>query len=500
MAETTELAKIRRNVLIEVSRLAFEDSLSTQIESILTTVVTEDGPRHRCCVHKERAVLRQRINLALSQPMEDKLEEAASHALAGEKSNMPVINVMPEACDKCPLDKFIVTDACRNCIAHYCMAACPKKAITVLYDRAYIDKTKCVECGMCKKSCHYGAIIEISRPCERACSLQASKAGKERRAKIDYNLCVQCGACKNACPFGAIGERSSIVYLINDLKAKKRVYAMVAPAIIGQFGVKVSIAQVRTAMKKLGFYEMVEVSLGADVVSLEEAQEFVATVPDERPWMTTSCCPAFVGMVEKHLPAFKKYVSTTVSPMAAMAKIVKKQDPEAVVVFVGPCTAKKVEAEQYAEIDYVLTFEEIAAMMVGGKVNIAEQEGDTFVTTGSADGNGFAKAGGVAKAVADTVASIAPAMEVKAHHAAGLAACKIDLIKLEHEKIDANFFEGMACEGGCVGGPGTLTDCKITGKFLENFAAAASAKTPQENAIALKHQRQDIHYHRLQKN
>lgn len=496
MAEITELVKIRRKVFTELARLAFEGSLSTQVESVLTTVVTEDGPRHRCCVHKERAVLKDRINLALSQPMGTKLEDAVKQVLEGEKNNMPVINVMPEACDQCPLDKFLVTDACRNCVAHHCIASCPKKAITVLYNRAYIDKTKCVECGLCKKSCPYGAIIEISRPCERACSLAAITAGNDRRAKIDYELCVQCGACKNACPFGAIGERSSFVYLINEIKAQKRVYAMVAPAIIGQFGVKVSIAQIRKAMKKLGFYDMVEVSLAADVVSLEETKEFAATVPKERPWMTTSCCPAFVGMVEKHLPDLKSHVSTTVSPMAAMAKIIKAQDPDSVVVFIGPCTAKKAEGEKYQEIDYVLTFEELAALMVGGKVNVSEQEEEGFVTTASSAGNGFAKAGGVMQAVLETAAAVAPDIEVKPHRAEGLSACKMALIQLQHGKIDANFFEGMACEGGCVGGPGAITDCRLTGKLVEIFAKTAPTKAPQDNKMALEHQGKDIHWHR----
>ncbi len=297
MSQVTEVVKIRRKVLTEIARMTFDGSLKDNISDILNTVVTEEGPRYRCCVHKERAVLKDRINMALSQPISSNIQEAAQRALNGEIADLPIVNVLPEACDRCPIDKFLVTDACRNCLAHQCIASCPKKAIMVVQNRAYIDKTKCVECGMCKKSCSYGAIIEISRPCERACDLKAITAGADRRAVIDYSKCVECGACKIACPFGAISDRSTIVQLIRDFKVK-RVYAILAPAFIGQFGLKVRPSQVIHALKQIGFYDVREVAFGADIVTVQEVKEFAGSVPASRKFMTTSCCPAFIVMIE----------------------------------------------------------------------------------------------------------------------------------------------------------------------------------------------------------
>ncbi|VBB06237.1 iron hydrogenase [Lucifera butyrica] len=498
MSQVTEVVKIRRKVLSELARLTFAGTLQENIGEILNTVVTEDGPRYRCCVHKERAVLKDRINLALSQPMFTKLDQAAESALKGQIHDMPAINIMPEACDKCPIDKFIVTDACRNCLAHHCIASCPKKAIMVVQNRAYIDKNKCVECGLCKKSCPYGAIIEVSRPCERACDLAAIKAGNDRRAVIDYGLCVQCGACKMACPFGAISDQSVLVQVIQQLKSTKRVYALLAPAFIGQFGLKVRPKQVVSALKKLGFYNVEEVSFGADIVAIEETKEFVQTVPEQRAFMTTSCCPAFVDMVEKHLPDSKEAVSSTISPMVASGKVIQEKDPEAVIVFIGPCIAKKAEAKKYTDIiHYVLTFEELAAMMVGAGINIAEiEEENSYQSAASRDGNIFARAGGVMQAVIDAAAAMQAEDKIKPQHCEGLANCKAILQKMQTGQESINFLEGMGCAGGCVGGPGTLTDLRVTTRLVENFAASAGMNNALENTGAMEKVAKTNHWHR----
>ncbi|MEN6412615.1 MAG: 4Fe-4S dicluster domain-containing protein [Veillonellales bacterium] len=497
MPQVTEVVKLRRRVLTEIARLAFEAKLKQDVDSILYTVVTEEGPRYRCCVYKERAVLKERIKLALSQPSDLEINEAVENALRGKIADMPVINIMPVACDQCPIDKFIVTNACRNCLAHHCINSCPKQAIMVVQNRAYIDKNKCVECGMCKKSCPYGAIIEVNRPCESACDLGAIKAGKDRCAEIDYDKCVQCGSCKTACPFGAISDRSAIVQLIQAIKAGKKVYAVLAPAFIGQFGAKVKPSQVVEALKKMGFYAVAEVSLGADIVTLEETKEFTASVPRQRKYMTTSCCPAFVSMIGKHLPAETNSVSTTVSPMIAIGKVVKQREPDAVVVFVGPCTAKKAEAEQYEGIiDYVITFEELACMMVGAGLNMAKINEAVFETSASRDGNSFAKAGGVMQSVMDMVDTVAPGTDIRPQSCEGLQNCMTAIQQIISGKSDINFIEGMACEGGCVGGPGVLTNMKVTGKLVENFSKSAKAITAGENEFAAAEVQSGVHWHR----
>jgi len=498
MSQVTEVVKIRRKVFAELARMAYTGTLEKDVSTILNTVVTEEGPRYRCCVHKERAVLHNRINLALSQPMTISIAEAASAALQGNRSTMPVMNVLPEACDQCPIDKFLVTDACRNCIAHNCMAACPKKAINVVLNRAYIDKNKCVECGLCKKSCEYGAIIEISRPCERACDLGAIKAGADRRAVIDYEKCVQCGACKTTCPFGAVGDKSIIVQLIQSLKSAKRVYAILAPAFIGQFGFKVKPGQVINALKQMGFYDVYEASFGADLVTMAEGRELAETLDqDPKSFLTTSCCPAFAGMVKKHMPEIADHVSTTVSPMVATGKIILDKDPEAMTVFIGPCVAKKAEAEDAnGIIDYVLTFEELAAMMVGAGINLAEVEAVDYHTTASRDGNGFACAGGVTRSVIDTAAVVAPGLKIDAQHGEGLGDCKKILQQIRSGQISANFFEGMACVGGCVGGPSTMADQRVTGKLVANFAAEAFAGESVQNKPVVELLAKGGHWHR----
>ncbi len=484
--QVSEVTKLRRKVLAEVSRLALAGTLAEDIATILSTVVTEDGPRYRCCIHKERAVLKDRIAMALSQPIGTPLGEAARKALAGERADLPAVNLLREACDRCPIDKFIVTDACRNCLAHNCMAGCPKKAITVVQNRAYIDKTRCVECGLCKRSCAYGAIIEISRPCERACDLKAIVAGSDRRATIDYDKCVQCGSCQVACPFGAISDRSDIVQLIQSLKSGRRVYALLAPAFVGQFGAQVRPEQLVAALMKLGFHAVRQAALGADAVAVAEAREFIATVPGERPFITTSCCPAFAAMVEKHLPAAADRVSTTVSPMIAAAHAIKADDPNAAVTFIGPCIAKKNEARKYGDlVDFVLTFEELAAIFVGADIDIAAVEAAApQLPSSSRDGAAFAVAGGVTRAVADALASLAPGISLRPERAEGLADCRTALLKIQQGASDANFLEGMACPGGCVGGPGIIADCRLTGKLVETFAGKAAVATAPDSPAA----------------
>ncbi len=501
MPEINEITKIRRKVLTEIAQMTFEGRLHTDVENILHSVVTEEGPRYRCCVHKERAVLQDRVKSALSQPMESTMTEAAVAALEGGIADSPIIQVLPVACDQCPLDRFIVTDACRNCLAHSCIASCPKKAISVVANRSFIDKTKCVECGLCKRSCPYGAIIEISRPCERACELGAIAADKARKAVIDYEKCVHCGACKIACPFGAISDRSMIVQVIQQIRAKRRVYALLAPAFIGQFGVQIRPGQVMSALKKVGFHEALEVSVGADAVALEEAREFIERSQEPGGFMTTSCCPAFVGMVEKHLPTMKNNVSSLVSPMVAAAMDVKKNDPEGIVVFVGPCIAKKSEAERYPGIvDFVLTFEELATLIVGAGVNVTEMEAGSFASAGSKDGNIFARAGGVLQAVENVLSQLAPEVSVQAERCEGLGNCKKCLQEIEAGKRNANFFEGMACNGGCVGGPGVLTDSRVTTRLVENFAGTSPEKSAVTNPSSEKIISLGIHRSHVQHN
>lgn len=501
MPEVTEVVKIRRKVLAELARLAFAGTLEQDIKKIFDHIVTEDGVRYRCCVHKERAVLKDRINLALCQPLDSQVEQSAQQALEGLTEPLPVINILPEACDACPIDKFLVTDACRNCLAHKCINSCPKKAIVVVQNKAYIDKHKCVECGLCKRSCPYGAIIEISRPCERACELQAIQASQDRKAVIDYGKCISCGACIIACPFGAIGDSSIIVQLIQAIKAGKKLIAMVAPAFVGQFGIKLTVSQLFAAFEKIGFAAVREVAAAADLVVIEDAKEFIDTVPQQRQFMTTSCCPSFAMLIRKHVLEVADNISSVLSPMEVMAKWIKQDDEEAMTVFIGPCVAKKGEARAAdSQVDFVLTFEEAAALLVGAGINLAEQDAGElqYETDSSHDGKGFAYASGVCQAVVNAVSVMEADKTVAVKHCEGVGECKKLLEEIRDGKTAVDLLEGMACVGGCVGGPGSLADYRVARKQVERFMESSSTKGSMENTQAVERSKGSHHqWHRI---
>jgi Fe-S-cluster-containing hydrogenase component 2 len=322
MQGVSEEVKIRRVVLIKLAARAFQGRLHERVSDILYTVVNEEGPRHRCCVYKERAILKQRINLALSQSIDSEVQEAANRALKGKVADLPVMTILSTACNQCITDKFVVTDACRNCVAHSCMASCPKQAIFIVQNRAFIDKTKCVACGMCRSACSYGAILKIGHPCERACHLQAITASMNSTAQIDYAKCDGCGACKVACPFGAISDRSFIVQTIVTCK-RKRTYALLHDAFAGQFEIEFGSNEVREAVKKIGFYDVVEVSL------------------------------------------FEKRHTQVLNA----ARNIKTKDPQAAVVFIAPNIAAKAEcAKSSTDINFVLTSEEVNCMLIAAGI------------------------------------------------------------------------------------------------------------------------------------
>ena len=475
--ELTEVTKFRRAVLTGLAKFTWQGTLPEHVYDILYSVVTEDGPRVRCCVHKERAVLKNRINMALGLTVDLNIVEASTRALAEPvNKELPIIDVLPEACDQCPIDKFLITDACRHCVAHKCMNKCPKQAISIHQNRAYIDKSKCIECGMCKKVCPYGAIIEVSRPCERACPLDAITAGADRKAKIDTQKCVQCGACRSACPFGAIDERSSIVQLIQTIKSGQQVYALLAPSFIGQLGFKVTPEQIVAAIKKMGFAGVEEVAVGADMAALHEAEEFMEKVPAQQSFITSSCCSSFVSLIKQHLPEHIDKISTTVSPMVACGRYVKTKYPDAVTVFIGPCIAKKGEARQFADaIDYVLTFEELFCMLEGAGIDPAAVTPEEYATKASGFGISFPLHKGVQGAVAHALQE-AGRPEPAMHYASGLEHCLEDLQKVIDGKIRCELFEGMACDRGCIDGPGGLTDPGLVTVLLKKYAAEAQQK------------------------
>ena len=440
----TKVQHLKYKVLREVARLAFEDKLLDCYTEIPKMIVKGPEATMRCCIYKERAIVGERIRMALG----------------GNKENPNVIEVIDIACDECPVSGYTVTESCRGCIAHRCEDVCKRGAISFdKHQRAVIDKEKCVECGACAKVCPYSAITNHKRPCENACKVKAiSRDEKTLAASIDNDKCIACGACVYQCPFGAITDKSYILDVVNLIKGSAgntnyRLYAVVAPSISSQFSYA-KLGQVITGIERLGFHHVVEAALGADMVAYNEAAELA-----ERGFLTSSCCPAFVSYIRKSFPELQENISHNMSPMATIAKRIKEKDPEAKTVFIGPCTAKKGEfqlPEVHKYVDCVLTFEELQAMFDSRELDVGAME-ETVLNNASGYGRIFAHCGGLAEAAAEALKEQGIDFELKPLSCNGIEECKLALMKAARGKLDANFVEGMACVGGCVNGAGCMT-------------------------------------------
>jgi len=374
-----------------------------------------------------------------------------------------------------------VTDQCQGCLAHPCKEVCPKGAITIRGGRSHIDQEKCIKCGKCIQACPYGSIMRLERPCRKACGMDAIHSDQYGRAEIDQDKCVSCGMCLVNCPFGAIADKSQIFQAIQAIKSDVPVYAAVAPAAAGQFGPGLTPRTLRNAFKALGFKDAVEVAIGADLCTMQEAEMFVNEVPNQIPFMATSCCPSWSVMVKKLFPQQAECVSMALTPMVMVGRLLKKEHPGCKVAFIGPCAAKKLEASRRSvrsDIDFVLTFEEVMGMFEAKQVDLENLPEDRSMHGASGDGRGFAVPGGVANAVKACIENIAPGLEVKIARAEGLSDCRKMMALAKAGKYNGYLLEGMACPGGCVGGAGTVLPA------AKSAAAVAKAVAGSTNAHA----------------
>ena len=438
------IVELKHHVLREVCRLAWDDRLTAdETEKIVYDISPGPKPSYRCCVYKEREIVRGRIRLAMGQDPEP------------GKTGKNVVAVIPAACDDCPIQDYFVSDICRFCLGKACLNACRFGAISPGDTKMKIDSNKCKSCGLCAKSCPYGAIIHQERPCKKVCPVGAISYDEGGVCMIDENKCIHCGHCIHNCPFGAIGSKIYAVDVIRAIREGKRVIAMCAPATEGQFGAEIGMAAIRAALKKLGFAEMVEVGLGGDMTAACEAAEWIEARKEGRK-MTTSCCPAFITMLRRHFPKiYEENKSATVSPMVAVSRYLKYMDPDCVTVFIGPCIAKKGETlnEFIADRpDYALTYGEIVAMLDSRGVEIVPVEED--YQEASLFGKRFAASGGVAGAVMEAMEEMGENTEgIRLMTCAGGEECKKAMMLLKAGKLEADFVEGMICPGGCMGGP-----------------------------------------------
>ena len=384
--------KIKHDVLYEVAKLAFAGELDEKRDNIAMSLIPGPTPQFRCCIYKEREIIRQRVRLA----------EGKAPGLTDDGN---VIQVISSACEDCPISSYIVTENCQNCLGKACINACKFGAIEPGRTRSHIDPTKCKECGRCAQACPYNAIAHLKRPCKFSCPVNAITYDEHGISVIDKKKCIRCGKCIHSCPFGAIGSKSFIVDVINALREGKHVYAMAAPATEGQFGDDITMASWKNAMKELGFTDFFDVGLGGDMTAAYESEEWAeAYKAGEK--KVTSCCPAFVNMVRLHYPDLADCVSTTVSPMCAVSRLIKARDPEAITVFIGPCIAKKsevVDQQIPGNADYVLTYSEIRAIMKAKSVVLQPAANDDQIA--STFGKRFANSGGVTAAVLQSSAS-----------------------------------------------------------------------------------------------
>ena len=427
------VTSIRKKVFTEVARLAYEGGDYTRMEKLPYVIAPGEIAAHRESIFLERAIAGERVRLAMGLPLRSVQEHSMlsdgveESAIAEKYYDPPLINIINYACNACPTKQYRVTEFCQSCLAQNCHLACPKDAIEFQKGKAVINQDKCIKCGRCADACSYGSIIKLDRPCVQACGMDAIESDEFGRAVINQDKCVSCGMCLVNCPFGAIVDKGQVFQLIQSIKRGDQVIALVAPAFVGQFGPHSTPEKLTAGMKALGFHHVTEVAVGADLCTIEEAKDFLDKVPEQQPFMATSCCPAWYDMATKLYPEYAHCISMALTPMVLTARLEKKKYPGSKIVFIGPCAAKKLEASRAnirSDVDFVITFEELQGMFEAKDIKFEELE----------DGEPL--------------------------------------------------LEGMGCPGGCVGGAGTIRPINKSAELVARYKKEA----PEQNALDSKYE------------
>ena len=489
----TPVRKSRRRVFKEVANLAYNSTnLKDDMEALPYKIVDYEEPEYLENVYRDRAIVRERIRLAMGMSLRPENREHPGHLTEGlEDSDIsekyyepPLMQVIPSACNACPENRYEVTNSCMGCVAHPCQEVCPKGAISFVQGKSVIDQEKCIKCGKCYQICPYDAICHKERPCKSACGVQAIESDRFGRAKINNDKCVSCGMCMVSCPFGAIADKSQIFQLIRALQSGRTIIAQVAPAFAGQFGPNVTPDMFKTALKELGFADVYETALGADLGCIAEAEHYVKEVASgKQSFALTSCCPSWSVMAKNLFPETIDKISNELTPMVATARIIKSEHPEAEVVFIGPCASKKLEASRRtvrSDVDFVITFEELVGMFEAKGILLDEIKAMDELSGASNVGRGYGVAGGVASAIENVINAYYPGTAVHIEHAEGLSECKKILMLAKAGKMNGCLIEGMACPGGCVAGAGTNIPIQNAAKEVHKFQATAYKQVPEQ--------------------
>lgn len=484
----TQVRKIRRKVFKEVSKLAYEsDNLQDDILSLPYKIVDyEESPFQS--IYRERDIVRERIRLALGLSLrpDNKFMHLTQHLdasnIAEKYYEPPLMQVIPSACNACPENDYAVTERCMGCVAHPCREVCPRGAISMKNGKSVIDQEKCIRCGKCKNVCPYDAISHQMRPCLAHCGVNAIYSDQKGRACIDNDKCVSCGQCMVSCPFGAIADKSQIFQLIRAIQSGRKIIAQVAPAFAGQFGPKVTPAMFKAALKQLGFYDVYETAIGADMGCIAEAKHYVEKVTTGQiAFSLTSCCPSWSVMAKRLFPETIDKISNELTPMVATARYIKEREPEADIVFIGPCASKKLEASRHSvrsDVAFVITFEELTGMFEAKGLLLEEMQGMDEMHEATSCGRGYGVAGGVASAIEKCINTYYPGTDVHIEHAESLAECKKVLMLAKAGKKNGCLIEGMACPGGCVAGAGTNIAISQAAREVVRFKDSAEKKLP----------------------
>lgn len=466
MSKISNTTLLRRDLMIRLTKAIWQDQPLENINAIPVQMTPKKSESSiRCCIYRERAVTRSGMIalMGFDNTKDDEirpLSDYARQALNEEILSPDILTVLQEGCSSCIRNNYIVTDACRGCVARPCQMNCPKDAITFVKGKATIDPGKCINCGICQKKCPFHAITYVPVPCEDACPVDAIGKDENGKVSIDKEKCILCGKCKTSCPFGAIFEKSHLINVIKALKSERKVVAMFAPALGGQF--PDDYGKLLTSLRKVGFDHLAEVAWGADLTAAHEAAEWKEKMEESKPFLTTSCCPSYVLLAKNRVKDINKFVSSTPSPMVYTAQECKRLWPEARTVFIGPCLAKKQEAFNDINTDYVISFEELGTILAALNIQLADQEPGIADLVGSRLGKGFAASGGVAAALSATDQN-----SLKIHKIDGITSQSVKVLNaFSKGKCPGNFLEVMACEGGCIAGPNSLNTTDLAKRLL----------------------------------